>query len=338
MQICKNCLLPESYPKLRFDDNGICNICNEYNFKKESKYDFGKLKGRLKNEFNKHKNKGTYDCLVLFSGGKDSTYMLYTLMKEFNLKILAFTFDNGFLSKQTFMNINNTLNQLNVDHVYFKPQYSIMKDIFKLGIESCINPEFKPYVFHFGAVCWPCFTVLIIQAYKIAYEKKIPIICGGWSSGQTRMGDYLGKGSLFESIESGANLFVKPFIHYVETINSPLKHNELLKIRYKINEGIRLFPFYLYFNYDEKKILTTINSKLNWTSPTDTDTCSTNCIINSLGNYIHKKVFGFNRYAIQISDLIRQGLINREKALDLLSKKEDTNIVNSLKKELNLEI
>ena len=55
------------------------------------------------NEFNQildnYRNNLQYDCIVPFSGGKDSTFTLLTLVKNFNLKPLAVSFDHGFMRK-----------------------------------------------------------------------------------------------------------------------------------------------------------------------------------------------------------------------------------------------
>lgn len=52
-----------------------------------------------------YRDTGTYDALLCFSGGKDSTYTLWLLRKKLGLRVLAVTFDNGFLPEQTFKNI-----------------------------------------------------------------------------------------------------------------------------------------------------------------------------------------------------------------------------------------
>ena len=44
-----------------------------------------------------YRGKYDYDCIVPFSGGKDSTLTLYYLVKEYGLKPLVVRFDHGFL-------------------------------------------------------------------------------------------------------------------------------------------------------------------------------------------------------------------------------------------------
>jgi len=75
---CKRCILPESLPSVKLDKNGICNHCNTYDRLFSNWKD---VKSQRKKEFEdllewaKRLNRN-YDCLILLSGGKDSTYAL----------------------------------------------------------------------------------------------------------------------------------------------------------------------------------------------------------------------------------------------------------------------
>ena len=36
MKKCSKCGLPETYETIEFDDKGVCNICNQFNFKSKT--------------------------------------------------------------------------------------------------------------------------------------------------------------------------------------------------------------------------------------------------------------------------------------------------------------
>src|SRR3989304_10290489 len=55
-----------------------------------------------------------YDCVVGVSGGRDSTYTLFTAVK-LGLRPLAAHFDNGWNSEIAVANIKNAVRKLNVD-------------------------------------------------------------------------------------------------------------------------------------------------------------------------------------------------------------------------------
>jgi len=87
--------------------------------------------------------------------------------------------------------------------------------------------------------------------------------------------------------------------------------------------------------YDEDKIKKTIK-KLGWKKPQDTDPNSSNCLLNSLANFVHKKRFRFNPYAFELAKLVREGYLDRKKALKRVAQPENMKVVNQVKKKLNL--
>ena len=61
-----------------------------------------------------------YDVVMAYSGGKDSSYTLKLLKENYNLKIIALTFDNHFISPAALENINCVTDKLGVDLIVFK--------------------------------------------------------------------------------------------------------------------------------------------------------------------------------------------------------------------------
>lgn len=121
MMRCARCLLPSSLPGMVFDIEGVCNHCRNY----ERDYaEWDAIADRKRKEFASILNfakdlKRPYDCLVPLSGGKDSTYALYLATKEYGLKTLAVTFDNGYMSSLAKENIENALVSCDADHVFY---------------------------------------------------------------------------------------------------------------------------------------------------------------------------------------------------------------------------
>jgi len=56
-------------------------------------------------------------------------------------------------------------------------------------------------------------------------------------------------------------------------------------------------------------------SKFGWRPPENVDGCSSNCQLNTFNNYIHEQVFGYNPYELELSQIIRKGLLDRETAI-----------------------
>ena len=111
MRRCARCLLPETQETLSFDSEGICNVCRQHEYKHDQiKWD------EKKKEFaaivDEYRGKHEYDCIVPFSGGKDSTFTLYYLVRELHLKPLVVSFDHGFYRPNMEKNIVRTLKKL----------------------------------------------------------------------------------------------------------------------------------------------------------------------------------------------------------------------------------
>ena len=108
MTICNRCLLDDSILGVKLDANGVCNFCKLHD-DLEKKYPVSP--DDLSETFDRIKKRGKghdYDCLVGFSGGIDSTYMLY-LCKLYGVRVLAFHFDNGFDTEQAKHNMGAIL-------------------------------------------------------------------------------------------------------------------------------------------------------------------------------------------------------------------------------------
>src|SRR5690606_20510487 len=90
---CNKCLLPETFPYLTFDEAGVCSYCNNYQPQKHLGIN------ALQERADKIRSSdGKPDCLVMFSGGRDSSYGLHFIKKELNLNPIAYTYDWGMVT------------------------------------------------------------------------------------------------------------------------------------------------------------------------------------------------------------------------------------------------
>ena len=120
MQRCKQCNLPETHETISFNTKGVCNICENFH-NKRTKIDWSLRKKELDDLIQKHRDKSDYDCIIPYSGGKDSTWTVYYLIKEYNIKPLIVRFDHGFFRPNLENNLKKMVRKLGVD-VYFYSQ------------------------------------------------------------------------------------------------------------------------------------------------------------------------------------------------------------------------
>ena len=168
---CSKCNLPETYETIEFDQKNVCNLCRSTEYK-QTKIDWNKRKKLLDKLIEKHRGKYAYDCIVPFSGGKDSTYQLYYLMKNYGLKPLVVRFNHGFFRETILKNTNRTLKKLGADFIEFTPNWKIVK---RLMLES-----FKRKT----DFCWHCHTGIFSYPLRLALMYKVPLIFYGEPSAE----------------------------------------------------------------------------------------------------------------------------------------------------------
>ena len=308
MKRCSRCILPENYPNITFNDKGVCNYCVD-NQNKISKSYLKKLESDLEKTLRRYKNKGEYDCLIGLSGGKDSTYLLYLLVKKYKLNVLAVTIDNGFLSEVVYNNIKKTVNVLSVDHIFFKPDENIYKKIFSYVFTNFFDRDLsKTSDF---LVCHKCFRVLICSLIRIAIDKDVPIIVLAASPDQERdFGFYK-----FPKSKISQKFFVpKEFKNILNDKEINYFWNPKFKNVKKIPSI--LFPFHV-LDYDSDKITKKVVD-IGLIDKGKANSWVTNCYITKLMVYLDMRVLGYFAWINNICRDIRNGKINRLKALSIL--------------------
>jgi len=317
---CTRCLLPANYPGIHFDNDGVCNACREFEKYEKDALTYFKNKEdfhRLVEEISKA-GQGEYDCLLLFSGGKDSSYALYQLI-DMGLKVLTFTFDNGYISDAAFKNIKRITSELGVENIVCNT-----KNMNKVFVES-LNTNHN--------VCHGCWNALNTMGIKVAHEKGIDLVISGLSRGQIfemRLEGLFQRGIFNEKeVEENLLLFRKTF-HSKSNKFSRILDVELAE---GVVEQIHFLDFFRYFDTPIAEIEDYL-SKKGWTRPGDTGFCSSNCIINDVGIYVHLKEEGYHFYAAQLSWDIRLGSITREIGLKEIGFEGDLQQVNKILREI----
>lgn len=88
-------------------------------------------------------------------------------------------------------------------------------------------------------------------------------------------------------------------------------------------------------NYNEEQIYAKME-EMGWEAPQDIDANTTNCLLNSFANIIHKERYGFHPYVFELAKLVREGYMGRETALKKLNEPECAHTVDEVKKKLNI--
>ena len=109
---CKKCILPETMPYIHFDDQGVCNYCNNYTPRNAPK-----PKEELFNLVEPYRKVDGADCIVPFSGGRDSCYALHLIVNELKMKPVTYTYDWGMVTDLGRRNISRMCSELGVENI-----------------------------------------------------------------------------------------------------------------------------------------------------------------------------------------------------------------------------
>jgi hypothetical protein len=306
--ICTRCVLTSSFPNIRFDAEGVCSFCSIPEAARQNEFD-----ARQRQEFEQivrdNKGKSAYDALCCYSGGKDSTYMLKMMVRDLGLNVLAFTLDNGFITDQSKQNIVKAVNVLQVDHLFFKPARAFMTRMYKEAIFGDLNKDRGNYVTRISDVCLSCISVVNTCAARLALQHRIPMIFAGFTPGQIPRA----------VIKNNHRFYRDTYRQHSDHLEGRLgaqaaRHLDLPDDPFEIHQ---MSP-YLVFEKSEAVILAEIRD-LGWVHPEKLDGCTSNCALNAVGNICHEKKYGFHPYALELSKLIRKGLLSRDEALQKIT-------------------
>jgi hypothetical protein len=306
--ICSCCVLPSTFPNITFDRDGICSFCSRPETAHQSEFD-----ARQRQEFEQivRYNKGTfaYDALCCYSGGKDSTYMLKMMVRDLGLNVLAFTLDNGFITSQSKQNIVKVVDILAVDHLFFKPAQAFMTRMYREAVFGDLNKPRGNYITRISDVCLSCISVVNTSAARLALSYRIPMIFAGFTPGQ------IPRAVIKNNHRFYRETYRQHKSHLQERLGAQVE--QYLDLPDDSFEIYQMSP-YLVYEKSETFILGEIK-ELGWIHPEKLDGCTSNCALNAIGNMCHEKKYGFHPYALELSKLVRKGLLSRGEALHKLS-------------------
>ncbi len=321
---CTRCGLSSEYPSAVFNADDVCHLCERFENYRFRADQYFRPSAELQQVVAEIKSTGSanHDCIVLLSGGKDSSYMLASLV-DMGLRVLAFTLDNGYISEGAKQNVRRVCSALDVDHVY--GQTDAMNNIFKDSLERHAN------------VCHGCFKAIYTLSLKVAEERGIGAIFTGLSRGQffeTRLTEELFTNPDFNVDDIDAVVLnARKSYHRLDDAVS--RHMDVSHVQSgDLLDRVRFVDFYRYCDINLNEMIEFLETRLPWVRPSDTGR-STNCLINDVGIYVHKLERGYHNYALPYSWDVRLGHKVRDEALDELDDDIDEVHVQSILSEID---
>ena len=323
---CIRCGLASNVPKTALDDDGVCSVCRTFESIEGHTADYFKTEDELRTVFEESRRTNTsdYDCLMLYSGGKDSSYALCRLV-DMGLRVYAFTLDNGYISDGAKENIRRITSALGVP--------------VELATTPAMKAIFRDSLMRFSNVCNGCFKTIYTLSMQRAHELGIPIIVTGLSRGQmfeTRLTEDMFRGGRCSPDEvDDAVLAARKVYHRVPDEATRSLDTSVFSDD-RIFDEIRFVDFYRYVDVGLDEVYRYLGEQVPWSRPADTGR-STNCLINDVGIWIHKTERGFHNYALPYSWDVRMGHKTRDDALDELDDDIDLERVETILEEIGYE-
>ncbi len=112
LQRCNKCILPSTMPFIKFDKEGVCNYCRNYIVRNRPK-----PITEIQSLVDRYRRSSGPECIVPFSGGRDSCWALHLIVKEMGLKPIAYTYDWGMVTDLGRRNISRMCSALGVENI-----------------------------------------------------------------------------------------------------------------------------------------------------------------------------------------------------------------------------
>lgn len=343
MRRCTKCILPETMPFIKFNEEGVCNYC--LNYKKI------KVKGEeaLEKLVAPYRSKnGKPDCVLSFSGGRDSSYGLHYLKKVLKMNPIAFTYDWGMVADIGRRNQARMVGKLGVEHVIISADINKRREYIRKNILAWLRRS------HLGMV--PIFMAgdKMVEYYvgEVAkkYGEKLIILCRG---NELETTEYKFGFSGVRNSEPNGVMHEMPLLSRIRLLWAGAKQY-FLNPRY-INGSLwdNLFAYYVtcmmrldfvylwhYVKWEEEKIISTLKKDYNWETEKDTQlTWRTDDGTAPFYNYIYVTVAGFTENDAFRSNQIREGVLTREEALRIVEQENQPRYgaIRDYLKKVNLD-
>ncbi len=319
---CTKCILPETMPYISFDDKGVCNYCNNYQLR-----NVPKKKEILFDLVEKYRRSKGNDCIVPFSGGRDSCYSLHLIVKELKLKPIAYTYDWGMVTDLGRRNISRMCSKLGVENIIVADDITLKRKNIAMNIEAWLKSPNLGMVSIFTAGDKHFFR------HVETVKKQTGISLNLWGVNPLEVthfkAGFLGIPPDFEEKKVYSSNGMKQMRYQYLRLNAMLKSLgyfnsslwDTLSGEYwrSYHKKIDYFHVFDYWRWEEDLIDDVLLGEYDWEKAPDTNTTwRIGDGTAAFYNYIYYCVAGFTEHDTFRSNQIREGDITRDKALDLI--------------------
>jgi hypothetical protein len=279
-----------------------------------------------------HRRKNSkYDCIATISGGRDSTYTLLKLVKDYNMKVLAVNYENPFAHPQAKANIENAVKILGVDLVRFKLKNKIHERTFKNNVKAWFKKPSPGLVPMMCVACKNLWWEILKIAKKndihcvisggnrfeeVSFKKVLLHISAGERAETTLIKEIFG---LLKTTSRNLAYFKPQFIPTL--LKGYLFGNPYALGSRLFSRGVKGIDLFFFLKWSEEEVVSRITSELDWDYPREYhSTWRFDCRVGHMKDYMYLKTVGLTEKDDYYAKMVRESLMTREEALMRLNK------------------
>lgn len=323
---CTKCILPETMPFIRFNEQGVCNYCLSYKPRNKPK-----PKEELFKLVEPYRKKDGLECIVPFSGGRDSCYGLHLIVEELKLKPVTYTYDWGMVTDLGRRNISRMCAELGVENIIIAADISRKRKNIRMNLEAWLKSP------HLGMMAMLTAGDKHFFRYVEDVKKQTGVQLNLWGINPLEVTHFktgfLGIKPDFEEERVYSHGVLKQLRYHAKRframMDSPGYFNSSLwdtlsgEYYRSFTKKKDYYHIFDYWRWDEEIVNSCLINQYGWELAPDT---STTWRIGdgtaAFYNYVYYTVAGFTEHDTFRSNQIREGQMTRERALELV---EDEN-------------
>jgi glucosamine--fructose-6-phosphate aminotransferase (isomerizing) len=319
LQRCTRCILPVSYPLISFDEAGVCNFCRQHTAIE--------VQGEeaLHRTVEPYRSRdGSPDCIVAFSGGRDSSYGLHYIKTVLGMNPVAFTYDWGMVTDLARRNCARVCGKLGVEHIVRSADIAAKRRFVRQQVEAWLaRPELgmvtlftagdKEFYHHARALRRE--TGIQLVMFCAGNQIESAPYKFGFLGFQEQLHDMTLTGMKLRNKLKMLRYYILQVLRNPRYINASL-WDAMRAYWHTFVEKDDFLYLYHYVPWHEEKVLRTIRREYDWEVALDTTTTwRIGDGTAAFYNYIYYTMSGFTEDDDMLSNMVREGHIDRGEAL-----------------------
>jgi glucosamine--fructose-6-phosphate aminotransferase (isomerizing) len=319
---CTRCILPETMPYIAFDDFGVCNYCKHY--KRRNK---PRPICELINLVEPYRRRQGDECIVPFSGGRDSCYALHLVAKELKMKPITYTYDWGMVTDLGRRNISRMCSELGIENIIIADDIGLKRRNIAKNLRAWLKAP------HLGMVSILTAGDKHFFRHVETVKKQTGISLNVWGVNPLEVthfkAGFLGVPPYFNEERVYSHGAIKQLRYQWLRLNAMLESPgyfnsslwDTLSGEYyrSFNRKTDYYHIFDYWRWEERVIDDVLINRYGWETAPDTNTTwRIGDGTAAIYNYIYYTVAGFTEHDTFRSNQIREGDLTRDEALALV--------------------